>query len=93
MLSEDLSVLFSGPDAVDVTIGASSYKGLLDQPDELAAGGIVTSTEYVLIMKSEDLSGLQEYGELTVDGDNFTSRSPVMKMDDGRLSRVMLSKV
>jgi hypothetical protein len=92
MLSDDLDVLFSGPDAVDVTIGASSYKGLLDQPDEILGDGMMVSTEYVLTMKTSDLTAVEELGTLTIDGVDYTVRT-FKKMDDGLLSKIPLSKV
>jgi hypothetical protein len=93
MLTEDLDVLFSGPDAVDVTIGASSYKALLDKPDQLVSEGMMVSTEYELTMKTSDLAAVEELvSEVVIDGDTYTIRSAPRKFDDGLLSKVLLSK-
>lgn len=91
MLNSDLDVLFSGPDAVDVTIGASSFKGLFDTPDDVVGDGMSISTEYVLTMKTSNVTTLEEYSELSVEGEVFKVRR-IMKTSDGRLSSVYLSK-
>lgn len=92
MLDSDLDVLFFGPDAVDVTVGANSFKGLLDSPDESIADGMVISAEYVLTVKTSDISDLADLAEISVAGEQYEARKP-LKIDDGRLSKVTLSKV
>lgn len=92
MLTEDLDVLFSGPDAVPVTIGASSFKGLFDCPDSEIGDGMMISAGYVLTMKTSDVSGAEEGTEVDVDGEAF-SILKILKPDDGKLSKVYLNKV
>jgi hypothetical protein len=90
MLTDDLNVLFSGPDAIDVTIGATTFKALLDKPDEVIGGGMNISTEYLLTAKTSDLSGLFEDDQLTVDGNLYSARR-ILKVGDGLISNVLLS--
>lgn len=92
MLSADLDVLFSGPDAIDVTVGMSTFKGLLDTPDEVIGGGMNISTEYLLMTKTSNVSGLEEYNILTIDGEEYEVRRN-LKVGDGLLSNILLSKV
>lgn len=91
MLNDDLDVLFSGPDAVTVTIGASSFKGLLDSPDESIADGMVISTDYLLTMKTSDASNTEEREVIQVDEIDYSVRS-IKKVSDGRLCELSLSK-
>lgn len=88
---QDLDVLFVDFSS-EVTWGSSRFSGLLDTPDELAGGGLVISTDYQLLAKSSDIEGIIDGEILTVDGVSFEVRQ-VRKIDDGALSRVLLSKI
>ena len=90
MLDSDLDVLFSGPDAVPVTTGASSFKGLFDCPD--SDEGMMISTGYVLTVKTSDVQSSEEETEIIVDGVNYTLLKQ-HKIDEGKLSKVYLNKV
>jgi hypothetical protein len=89
-MTEDLDVFFSDF-AVDVVSGDSTFKGILDQPDEIV-GQFGISTEYVLTCKSSDVSGLDNGSTVTIDSADYTVRD-VRKLDDGKLSKLSLSKV
>lgn len=93
MFKADLDVFFSGPDAVDVTVsGGSSFRALLDSPDEpVAQFGI--STEYQLTAKSSDVASLAEGQTITIGGVDYTVRTLPRKLDDGAMSIVQIDKV
>lgn len=91
MLSTDLDLLFSGPDAVAVTVGASSFKGIMDRPDALIAESLVISQESILTVKTEDLDDLEEGDEIMVDSAEYIVRA-IMKIDDGLISKITLGK-
>lgn len=92
MLDSDLDVLFSGPDAVPVTIGASSFKGLYDCPDSDIADSMMTSTGHLLTAKTSDVLSAEEGTTIQVGGNDFEVMKK-HKIDDGKLSKVYLSKV
>jgi hypothetical protein len=91
MFSADLDVFFAGPDAVDVVFGESTFKGLLDQPDE-SVGTFHVSTEYILTAKTSDVATVEQDNEITVDGSTYEVRQK-RKIDDGALTKLLLSKV
>lgn len=92
MLDSDLDVLFSGPDAVSVTIGASSFKGLYDCPDSEIAEGMMINSGHMLTAKTSDLASADEGTGVRVDGIDFEIMK-IIKMDDGKISKVYLTKV
>tara|TARA_Y100001937_G_C6890002_1_gene228601 strand:- start:114 stop:407 length:294 start_codon:yes stop_codon:yes gene_type:complete len=69
-----------------------SYKGILEQPDELVADGIVMTTDYELTIKTSDLGDLNFDTEINIDKIKYKVRS-VRKIDDGTLSKISLTKV
>lgn len=86
----DLDALFF--DLADtVTIGSKSIKGIFDMPDELVGGGVVISRDYQLLVKSSDISALSDGDTLTVRSQIYEVRQ-IRQIDDGQLSRIMLSK-
>lgn len=91
MIIEDLDVLFSGPDAIDVTVGTSSFKGFLDMPDEIIGNGMNISTEYVLTVKTSDVSSVSEEDVIIIAGLSYEVRRN-LKFEDGLLSKLHLSK-
>lgn len=87
---EELDIFFE--DFQDVVVYSSStYKGILDQPDEVVADGVVLTTDYQLTAKTSDLGDLVYGANLTVNGAAYTIRS-VRKIDDGALCIVSLTK-
>lgn len=88
---ENLDVLFADF-AVEVTKGSATFKALFDTPDDLVASGLVLSTEYTLTVKTVDVSGVVDGDVLSIDGVSYEVRQ-IRKIDDGALSRVVVSKV
>lgn len=68
------------------------YKGILEQPDELVADGLVMTTDYELTIKTSDLGSLDFEAEIDVDNTTYKVRN-IRKIDDGTLSKISLTKV
>jgi hypothetical protein len=75
-----------------VTAGASTFKALFDIADDLVGGGVVISTDYVLTVRSTDIVGMVDGDTLSISSTNYEIRR-ILKIDDGALSRVVVSKV
>ena len=89
--TEDLDVFFS--DFNDTVVYNSvTYKGLLEQPDEMVADGVVMTTDYMLTAKTTDLGSLLFDASITVNGDDYKVRS-TRRIDDGSLCVLSLMKV
>jgi riboflavin synthase alpha subunit len=74
-----------------VVWGQVTGSGILDSPTELVAGDRSLSVEFTLTVKTS-LFGNTKYGDsLTVDGANYTVRE-TLRLDDGQLSMIFLSK-
>ena len=88
--TEDLTTFFA--DFSDAVLyDGVSYKGILEQPDEVIADGVVLTTDYQLTAKNSDLGELAFESALTVNGTNYTVRS-VRKVDDGSFCILSLTK-
>tara|TARA_B100000902_G_scaffold363704_1_gene383126 strand:+ start:34 stop:312 length:279 start_codon:yes stop_codon:yes gene_type:complete len=88
--TEDLDVFFS--DFNDTVVYSSAtYKGILEQPDEMVADGVVMTTDYMLTAKTSDLGALIFDAALTVNGTAYKVRS-TRKIDDGSLCILSLMK-
>jgi|TARA_R100001510_G_scaffold56521_1_gene62264 hypothetical protein len=89
--TEDLSTFFT--DFSDtVVFNSTTYKGILDEPDEIVADDRVLTTDYQLTAKSSDLGSLVFNDEITVNSVSYKVRS-ARKIDDGSLCIVSLMKV
>ncbi len=89
--TEDLDVFFS--DFNDTVVyDSATYKGILEQPDEIVADGVVMTTDYMLTAKTTDLGVLIFDAALTVNGTAYKVRS-TRKIDDGSLCVLSLMKV
>ena len=89
--TEDLDVFFS--DFNDTVVyDSATYKGILEQPDEIVADGVVMTTDYMLTAKTTDLGVLIFNAALTVNGTAYKVRS-TRKIDDGSLCVLSLMKV
>ena len=89
--TEDLDVFFS--DFNDTVVyDSATYKGILEQPDEMVADGVVMTTDYMLTAKTTDLGVLIFDAALTVNGTAYKVRS-TRKIDDGSLCVLSLMKV
>jgi len=90
VFTEDLDVFFS--DFNDTVVYNSvTYKGILEQPDEMVADGVVMTTDYMLTAKTTDLGSLLFDASITVNGDDYKVRS-TRKIDDGSLCILSLMK-
>ena len=89
--TEDLDLFFS--DFQDtVVFSSATYKGILDEPDEMIADGVILTTDYQLTAKTSDLGSAAFDSTLTVNSVNYKVRS-VKKIDDGKLCILSLTKV
>ena len=89
--TEDLDTYFA--DFTDTVVySGTTYKGILDQPDEIVADDRVLTTDYQLTAKTSDLGAVLYNSTLTVDSVSYKVRS-VRKIDDGSLRIVSLMKV
>ena len=87
----ELNEFFSDFDDA-VVYDSVTYKGILEQPDEIVADGVVMTTDYMLTAKTTDLGALIFDAALTVNGDSYKVRS-TRKIDDGSLCVLSLMKV
>ena len=78
--------------AEDVIYETIRYKGILEQPDELIADGIVMTTDYELTVRSSELGNLDFDTVINVSNIKYKVRN-VRKIDDGTLSKISLTKV
>ena len=88
---EDLDTFF-GDFSEDVFYDGITYKGILEQPDEIVADDRVLTTDYQLTVKTTDLGSLDYDTQLEVSDVKYKVRS-ARKIDDGTLSIVSLMKV
>ena len=89
--TEDLDTYFA--DFTDTVVySGTTYKGILDQPDEIVADDRVLTTDYELTVKTVDLGSLAYNTEIKVSNVNYKVRS-ARKIDDGTLSVISLMKV
>tara|TARA_R100000329_G_C7439108_1_gene154391 strand:- start:169 stop:447 length:279 start_codon:yes stop_codon:yes gene_type:complete len=89
--TEDLSIFLSDFGA-EVIRNGIYYKGILEQPDEIVADGLVMSTDYELTGKTSELGSLVFDDTIIVDGDNYKVRQ-ARKIDDGKFCIVSLNKI
>ena len=88
--TEDLDTYFA--DFTDTVVHSSTtYKGILDQPDEMIADGLVVTTDYQLTAKTSDFGSLIAGASITVDSVAYTVRE-VRKLDDGTFCEISIQK-
>ena len=87
---EELDVFFSDF-ADEVIYDNDTYVGQLDQPDEVIVDGRILTTEYELLVKTSDFSTVVFDKAIQVNGEEYSVRT-MMKIDDGKFSKIMLSK-
>ena len=88
--TEDLDIFFQ--DFQDTVVYSSStYKGILEEPDEVVADGVVMTTDYMLTAKTSDLGAREFESALSVNAIKYTVRS-VRKVDDGTFCILSLMK-
>ena len=89
--TEDLDVFLLDFGQAVIRDGVS-YKGILEQPDEIVADGLVMTTDYELTGKTSELGSLVFDDIISVDGDNYKVRQ-ARKIDDGKFCTVSLNKL
>lgn len=87
---EELDVFFSDF-SDEVIYDNDTYLGQLDQPDEVIVDGRILTTEYELLVKTSDFSTVVFDKTIQVNGEEYSVRT-MMKIDDGKFSKIMLSK-
>jgi len=92
-LTSDLDIFFNTSHfAVSCTAGATTGKGILEQPTEIIADGVVLTTDYVLTAKASDFGNLAFGSGIEVDNSMYSVRSTQL-IDDGLICRLFLTKV
>ena len=92
-LSDDLDIFFNSSHfAVSCTAGTTTGKGILEQPTEIIADGVVMTTDYVLTAKASDFGNLAYGSGITVDSKSYSVRSCQL-VDDGLICKLFLTKV
>lgn len=89
--SEDLNAFF-GDFSENVFYDNATYKGILEQPDEVIADGVVLTTDYELTAKTADLGTIAFDTQIEVSNIKYKVRN-VRKIDDGTLCKISLTKV
>jgi hypothetical protein len=84
--------LFLTDFGVPVSAGAVTGVGVLDMPSQVVADGMVLTTDYKLTVKTSVFGGLLYGDGVTVDGVNYQVRE-AMKVDDGKFTELMLTKL
>ena len=87
---EDLDI-FLADFGDEVVYKGVIYKGILEQPDEIVADGLVMTTDYELTGKTSELGSLVFDDIISVDGTNYKVRQ-ARKIDDGKFCIVSLNK-
>ena len=89
--TEDLNAFFVDF-SENVFYDNETYKGILEQPDEVIADGVVLTTDYELTVKTVDLGTIAFDTQIEVSNVKYKVRN-VRKIDDGTLCKISLTKV
>ena len=89
--TEDINTFF-GDFSENVFYDNETYKGILEQPDEIIADGVVLTTDYELTVKTDDLGTIAFDAQIEVSNVKYKVRN-VRKIDDGTLCKISLTKV
>ena len=89
--SEDTNSFFEHF-SVDVFFDGETYKGILEQPDEIIADGLVMTTDYLLTAKTSDLGSLIFENVVEINNEKYKVRN-TRKTNDGIFSLISLMKV
>ena len=88
--TEDLDIFLADFGDTVEYLGVN-YKGILEQPDEIIADGVVLTTDYELTVKNSDLGTLAFDTEIDVSDVTYKVRN-IRKVDDGTLCKISLTK-
>ena len=91
MITEDLTVFLSDF-GVSVTAGAVSGVGILDMPGEAVMDGMVISTSYRLVCRSDQFGTVGYGASITVDSGAYKVQEN-MPIGDGKFCSIQLEKV
>ena len=92
MINDTLAFLSLGEFAVTCQLANGvQFKGILDSPMDVIAGGMALSREYLLTAKTSDVSTAARGTSITVDGSDYKVREN-RPIDDGLFSELLLSK-
>ena len=89
--TEDINTFF-GDFSENVFYDNETYIGILEQPDEIIADGVVLTTDYELTVKTADLGTIAFDAQIEVSNVKYKVRN-VRKIDDGTLCKISLTKV
>ena len=89
--TEDINTFF-GDFSENVFYDNETYKGILEQPDEVIADGVVLTTDYELTVNTTDLGTIAFDTQIEVSNIKYKVRN-VRKIDDGTLCKISLTKV
>ena len=87
---EDLAILLADFSDTVEYLGVN-YKGILEQPDEIVADGLVMTTDYQLTAKTSELGSLVFDDIVKINSEKYKVRS-ARKIDDGKFCLVSLNK-
>jgi len=94
IIEENLNTYFADL-GQEVTFNGITKKGLLNMPDEILAGDLMISTDYVLTVQTKDFENVKLGSILLIEvngkKERYEVRSKRME-DDGKLSMITLSK-
>ena len=94
IIEENLNTYFADL-GQEVTYNGMAKKGIFNMPDEILAGDMMISTDYVLQVVTEDFSevSLGDTLRIEVNGkrEDYEVKSKRME-DDGKISLITLSK-
>ena len=94
IIEENLDIYFADL-GQDVYFQGKKLKGILNMPDEILAGDMIVSTDYVLTVQTKEFSDVVLGDTLTITvnsvREDYEVKTKRME-DDGKLSVITLSK-
>jgi hypothetical protein len=95
IVDRHLARMLAGPLAVVVSFGSTTTRGLFDEVDVVVQDGEGAEREVderSVVLARADADLLAQYQAITIDGGSYQVRRR-LKMEDGRLVRVVVAKV
>ena len=94
LIQDNLDIYFADL-GQEVIFNGRTYKGILNMPDEIFAGDVMISTDYVLTVQTKQFEDVVLGSILVIEvngkRENYEVRSKRME-DDGKMSNISLSK-
>lgn len=91
MIDAAFNDVFLADFGLNAVSGAASGKVLFDQPDNMAFGDMVQTTEYTATFRVVDFPALAVGNTITISGKAYTVRE-VVHLEDGAFARATLAK-